>query len=334
MSDTSGLRAPLSADPASLQRWGFELVTRLRQRAEEGDESATNALQEIVNTYGTITNFGDLSDSEKAALGLSQAVADQLAIDDVLAEIQPFLDSPGKAAVYAYLRAHQNEASVRVEQTVRETETLSLSNQVTSLTADLADTDAALVVEQTARATGDSALSSQITSLTSTVAGNTTTITEHTAAIDGIEAEWGVTINAQGQVVGLVRLDADQSESTFTVVVDKFQVAQTDGTGIVPIFQVGNVNGSPRVALAADMLIDGYIAAQAIAAGAITTAKLAASAVTADEIAANAVTAAKLNVSDLSAISADLGTVTAGVLQSADGNFVIDLDNKTITIET
>jgi len=43
-------------------------------------------------------------------------------------------------------------------------------------------------------------------------------------------------------------------------------------------------------------------------------------------------TANQIGVSTLSAITADMGTVTAGVLQSSDGNFVIDLTNKTITI--
>lgn len=40
------------------------------------------------------------------------------------------------------------------------------------------------------------------------------------------------------------------------------------------------------------------------------------------------------NITDLSSIKADIGTVTAGTLQSTDGKFVIDLDNKTISIET
>lgn len=39
-------------------------------------------------------------------------------------------------------------------------------------------------------------------------------------------------------------------------------------------------------------------------------------------------------IDDLSAINADMGTITAGKMQSSDGNFVIDLDNKTISIET
>lgn len=199
-----------------------------------------------------------------------------------------------------------------------------LATQVTTLTADLGATNAAVATETTARVNGDNANATAITTVQSTVAGHTATITEHTASIDGIEAEWGVSINLQGQVVGLVRLDADASESTFTVVVDKFQVAKTDGTGIVPIFQIGTVGGVSRVALAGNMIVDGSIVSQNIAAAAIA----------ASNIAAGAVTAEKISVLSLAAIAANVGTITAGKLQRADGTMVVDLDNKIISIQT
>ena len=40
------------------------------------------------------------------------------------------------------------------------------------------------------------------------------------------------------------------------------------------------------------------------------------------------------NITDLSSIAVDAGTITAGVLKSSDDKFVIDLTNKTISIET
>jgi predicted phage tail protein len=39
------------------------------------------------------------------------------------------------------------------------------------------------------------------------------------------------------------------------------------------------------------------------------------------------------NITSLSSIKANMGTITAGKMQSSDGKFVIDLDNKTISIE-
>ena len=67
--------------------------------------------------------------------------------------------------------------------------------------------------------------------------------------------------------------------------------------------------------------------------GAITTDKLAANSVTAGKIAAGAVKADSIDVDTLSAIAANMGTITAGKMQSTDNKFVIDLNNKTIRIE-
>ena len=48
------------------------------------------------------------------------------------------------------------------------------------------------------------------------------------------------------------------------------------------------------------------------------------------DIAANAITASKINVTALSAISADCGTITAGVIQNASGETYLDFDNTLI----
>jgi len=58
----------------------------------------------------------------------------------------------------------------------------------------------------------------------------------------------------------------------------------------------------------------GTLPASAIVANSITAGEIAAGAIGADEIAANAVTADKIDVTNLAAITADLGTVTAGSL--------------------
>lgn len=69
-----------------------------------------------------------------------------------------------------------------------------------------------------------------------------------------------------------------------------------------------------------------------IANAAITNAKIADAAITNAKI--DSLDANKINANSLSAISADMGNITAGKMQSTDGKFVIDLDNKTISIET
>lgn len=59
----------------------------------------------------------------------------------------------------------------------------------------------------------------------------------------------------------------------------------------------------------ANLIVDGSITADHLAANSVTATSIAASAITADKIATNAVTASKINVTSLSAISATLGNV-------------------------
>lgn len=70
-----------------------------------------------------------------------------------------------------------------------------------------------------------------------------------------------------------------------------------------------------------ELIVDGAILADKIAANAVTT----------DKINAGAITAAKINVTQLSAISANMGTLTAGKIQSVGGGTVIDLADDTAT---
>lgn len=146
----------------------------------------------------------------------------------------------------------------------------------------------------------------KINAVSTTVAGHTASITEIIASVDGLSAEWGVAIDIDGNVVGLVRLDGSAAESTFTVVADKFIVAQPGVTGgdPVPVFAIATVDGVTKLALRGDMLIDGTILARHI------------------------------DVGTLSAISADIGTVTAGLIKSADNKMQINLGTGVITIDT
>jgi hypothetical protein len=59
---------------------------------------------------------------------------------------------------------------------------------------------------------------------------------------------------------------------------------------------------------------------------------LAGDAVLAGIISAGGISADLISVTQLSAITSDIGTATAGVIRSADGKFKIDLNAKTITI--
>lgn len=85
-------------------------------------------------------------------------------------------------------------------------------------------------------------------------------------------------------------------------------------------------------AVVGDKIAANVISAGHILAGAIETEKLAALAVIADKIAANTITADKMNVTQLSAISANIGDVTAGIARSSDSTFKIDFTSKWLKV--
>lgn len=138
-------------------------------------------------------------------------------------------------------------------------------------------------------------------------ADNKFRIVDISGTVAGISARWGVAVVMDGptpHVLGLVSLDGSAEGSTFSVIADHFTVAQPgeDGGDPVPVFEIGEVDGVPALALKANVFADGAIVARHLA------------------------------VATLSAIAADIGEVTAGVLRSPDGHMVIDLGNKSIVM--
>ncbi len=122
------------------------------------------------------------------------------------------------------------------------------------------------------------------------------TVTQHTTAIatlDGYAAgTWGVAIDVNGNVTGIVLANDSENFSVFSVTANNFRVAFPGVTGgsAIPVFQISNVGGVPKIVFRGDMIGDGSILTQNIAAGAITTIKLDAQAVTAAKIATGTIT--------------------------------------------
>jgi hypothetical protein len=304
---------PPVADVARLSTWGTQLAQALRKLQAAGAFS------------GTATTGDDLA-SLAAALATVQQDIEQLIADmasivsDGLTEQQKFLLSLtagvegilGTMATYnraafdwaqkaaedgglALLKGHIDRGIGRTivinEQTVRQSETDALAQSVTTVNANLAQTNANVTAVQQAYVAGDQALAQNINTVSTNVAGNTASITSLTASYNGVAARWGVSVNAQGQVLGTVQLDGGASGSTFTAVVNNFQVAQPSVTGgtAIPVFVIGNVAGVPKIGIRGDMFIDGTVLAR------------------------------HMSVGTLDAISANVGTLTAGVLRdSAD----------------
>jgi len=94
----------------------------------------------------------------------------------------------------------------------------------------------------------------------------------------------------------------------------------------------GSLTSTVVNTLNGNVLTPRTITADKVVAGAITANEIAASTITGNKIVANTITVDKLSVSSLSAITANLGTVTAGILQS--GNYAPDVSGMKLTLNT
>ncbi|MDD5247812.1 MAG: phage tail protein [Rhodocyclaceae bacterium] len=174
------------------------------------------------------------------------------------------------------------------------------------LAAQVGQTAAALDAESAARATADGAQASMIDTLTARLntgdyAAVKTQAIATADALGGVSAEWGVQVQTMADgtraVAGLTLLAGTDGESVFAVVADKLVIYQPDGTGVPKqIVTLGTINGAAALGLDGNLIVDGSVTAKA------------------------------LSVTNLSAIKADLGTVTAGRAQNAANTNYIDFN--------
>lgn len=93
----------------------------------------------------------------------------------------------------------------------------------------IAGNSAAITNEAIARANGDSANASSISTLSTTVGGHTTSISTLTSTTNGLNARWGVTVNNNGSISGIVLNSTGSSNggtptSAVVIAADKFAV--------------------------------------------------------------------------------------------------------------
>ena len=135
---------------------------------------------------------------------------------------------------------------------------------VVRLEAVNGDLSAAVITEASARASADTAIASSITTVSTTVGGLSTTVTSHTSSLNGLNAQWGISIDVNGKVIGLTRLDGGATGSTFTVLADKFIVRHPTTTTDIQAFIIGLVNGTSTVGINGNLMVDGSITADAL----------------------------------------------------------------------
>lgn len=270
-------------------------------------QSSTPTGDHVVPVAGLATSLppgivtpAELSAQARFELSLMTEVDDVLgSVSQQIKALSDASDQAHLATIQSILAGEDNKTQIRAERIERVTQDLVLAQQIETISAQInTSIVAAIQEERTARVTADGSLAQQIATVVTRMDGNEVAVTALSQAIDGLTGRWGVAINANGQVVGLVQLDGSaQAGSTFTVVANNFKIAQPGvaGGAAVPIFAIQNVNGVAKLALRGDMFADGAIAARSLA------------------------------VATLSALSANLGTVTAGVIRDAQNRYVFNV---------
>jgi hypothetical protein len=86
---------------------------------------------------------------------------------------------------------------------------------------------------------------------------NTTNISQLFSSTNGIAAMWGVQIDTNGKVIGRVQLNGSNGTSSFDVLATSFTVSMPGYSS--PIFEVGNVGGTPKITMRADVIQDNSV---------------------------------------------------------------------------
>lgn len=317
-----GLQLPVSATTQGLYSWAVTHTNELRRILNAASEADTD-LTELQASVATLTDRvtaletdavdGILTPQQAFELSLTTASS---AIFGSISYLNNLLRTKHQenadATIAAAINANRANVGIRNEVAVRSSADFALAQQINAVVADLGVTDAQVVVLTQAVADGDAALGSQITSVQSSVAGNTAQIQVLIQSVDGVQTQYAVNLNNNGEVIGYIRLDGTPLGSNFVVGADNFYVGKTGTLGgtSVPVFAIQKVNGAAKIAFRGDMYADGTIVARHIAAASIT--------------------ADKLSVTTLSALTANLGTVTAGLIRNSADTARFDLDGMRI----
>ena len=317
-----GLALPTSPTAPAVYSWAVNHVVQLRRvladlnTAVPDIASLTTELDSLKSRVTVLEGTGggsSLTPQQLAELELITAVDSKIgSVAELNKRIKTQLEYQADATIHAAIEAHRATTGVRTQVSVSE----GLATRIDSVTASLGVTNANVTSLQTAMTTGDAALAASISTVSTQVAGNTASISSQQTSINGIYASSTITVSVSGRVVGTQTISGTPLASFFDVDVDYFRVGNASYSN-KPVFQIGTKNGVADIVFHGNMVGDGTITANALAANSVTAAKIAEGTITAD----------KLNVSSLSAINANLGTVTAGLVQDVTGTWVLDIAN-------
>jgi len=148
----------------------------------------------------------------------------------------------------------------------------SMADKFTALLSSIAGNTASITSEATTRAAADSATAATVATLSTTVAGNTASISTQATSISGLEAQYVVKIDVDGNVSGY-GLASGGGTSQFTVLANQFSVidpGNPGGSPTVPFSISGGVVYMANVVIGGALIEDLTIGTGKLAASAVT----------------------------------------------------------------
>lgn len=292
------------------------------------------------DTFATRFSILSTADSDNSA-AISTEQSARISADSVIATELHLLgvENPGQTAFIL------NTATVKIDTDGGDTFATRLSALATSDSQNAAD----IITEQSARISAVSAnaslitiLDAEVTTNAGDIASSSVSITANATAIVGndtdivdLYAHYGVSLNVNGYITGFIQ-NNDGETGSFVILADKFAIVDPTGdpseTEFIPFLVTGGVVSIQNLEVSGSLIVNGTIIGAAlipgtlgstqIGANAITTTQLNANSVTAVKIQANTITADKLTISELAAITADIGSITAGDITLDTSGFI------------
>ena len=277
--------------------------TTLTTNFTAGDATTLTSAQTYVQSYtyskSTIdtsiaTSQSTLTATFNTSNAGNTAASTSLAASDLQNSIDAFVTGQATQLLTA------NVASAVSFATATATAVSALTTSFSALVASVSGNTALITTEQTARANADGALAQAITTLTASgptgYAAVSTAALASVSAISGLQAQYVLKVDTNGHSAGMT-LASGGTGSAVVFLADKFAFVAPDGTGTPKnVMTVGTIGGVSTFGFNGNAIVDGTIVAQALAA------------------------------TNLSAIRADLGTVTAGRAQNAANTNFIDFN--------
>jgi uncharacterized coiled-coil protein SlyX len=345
-SDITALETTVN-DPTTGVTASATAISGLDTRVTANESSITSQASQTTVLNASLADLVYIQDESDSIL--ETEAGDELLLNlatDVstaTSEIVQTLDSRVVATEEGVASQSQAITTLQSDLSTLDSEQQATANAVSALTTRVTDAEGDI----TSTASSLTALSSIVTdpttglAATAAVAQGANTLAQ---TLDGevtsLQAEAYLTVSAGGNIAGF-KATADSASSDFTIQADRFALVSTnEGQTTVPFVvngTTGLVGFNANVVIDGDLITNGTISTDKIAANAVTADKIAANTITASEIAAgtitateiatDAITADKINVSDLSAISATLGTVTAGTFKTAESGYRVEISD-------